>query len=97
MLDPAVKGHEVCLCWGVTGPTGDKDFLFSFSFLILKGAKAHVFCLQPLSLGPTEGRAVQTGVAEGSLEWKTLGERHEVVAVSFMCWDIPGFLSSHFP
>lgn len=95
MLYPAVKGHEVCLCWEVTRPMGDKDFLFSF--LILKGGKAQVLCLQQLSLGPTERKAVQTGVAKESVEWKSFGERHEVVAVSFMCWDIHGFLSSRVP
>ena len=66
---------------------------FSFSSLILKGAKAQVWCSQPLTLGPREGRVAQTGVAWGvwsGIHRRDMGEQ----PLAFMCWDIPGFCSS---
>lgn len=64
--------------------------------LILKGAKAQVYCLQPLTLGSSEGNVAWTAVLWGGSSVGGTGEGHGRAAVGLSVKDIPAFYGSHF-
>ena len=66
------------------GPLESKPLFY----LILKGAKAQLLCSQPLTLGPSKGKAAQTGVTWVESGGKRTVERRWGAAVGF---SMPGY------
>ena len=80
---PAVKGHQDLSAGEKESPLETKPLFF---FFLKKGQSTGVFYSQQLTLGSSEGRAVQTGVAQGqtggvALE-RAMGKRLQ----RFLCW-----------
>lgn len=73
--------------------TGDKASIFDY---FLKGSKYKFYVHNHSPWSQEKGGWQELELCEKSLEQETLGRDVEEKPWGFMCWDIPGFHSSHF-